>query len=268
MTMTSSMIRKLNGLLRAESLGKVIHYQDEMDSTNTTLLELGEKGASEGTVVIADRQTGGRGRLERKWISPAGTNLYISILFRPEIAASDAPLFTLIASIALNKVIEKLGVAETKIKWPNDIQISGKKAAGILTEMRPKREMVDFIVVGIGVNINMTREDMNEEMGKVAHIATSIKEHLGKDINRSKFAADLLLELENWYQIFSNKGKAIILREWANMWGDLDKRVRVKIEEKDSYEGAAIGIDEKGYLMVKTDYGEINTVISGDVIVL
>lgn len=265
--MTSSMIRNLNGLLRTQSLGKVIHYQDEMDSTNTTLLELGEKGASEGTVVIADKQTGGRGRLDRKWISPEGSNLYISVLFRPEIAAFDSPLFTLIASIALNRVIEKSGAAETKIKWPNDIQISGKKVAGILTEMRSKREMVDFIVVGIGVNINMTRDEMNERMGKVAYIATSIKEHIRKDINRSKFAADLLLELENWYQVFINKGKATVLTEWTKMWGDLNKRVLVNLEE-DSYEGTAIGIDEKGYLMVKTDSGEINTVISGDVAVI
>lgn len=262
------MIRNLNGLLRTESLGKVIHYQDEMESTNTTLLELGEKGASEGTVIIADRQTGGRGRLDRKWMSPSGSNLYISVLFRPEIVASDAPLFTLIASIALNKVIEKSGVLGAKIKWPNDIQIDGKKVAGVLTEMRPRREMADFIVVGIGVNINMTREFMNEELGEVAYIATSIKEHIGKDLNRSKFAADLLLELEELYKIFKNQGRAIILREWTTMWGDLNKRVRVIIDEQDSYEGTATGIDEKGYLIVKNDYNEIKKVIAGDVIIL
>lgn len=265
--MTSSLQRKLNGLLRTERLGKVIHFQDEMDSTNTALLELGEKGASEGTVVIAEQQTGGRGRLDRKWISPKGVNLYISILFRPEIAAFDSPLFTLIASIALNRVIEKSCAVEAKIKWPNDIQISGKKVAGILTEMRSKREMVDFIVVGIGVNINMSREQMNQEMGKVAYIATSIKEHTGQDINRSKFAADLLLELEHCYKTFSDKGKSPILSEWTSMWGDLNKRVLVNLEEN-SYEGTVIGIDEKGYLLVKTDDGEVNTVISGDVTVI
>ncbi|GJM15706.1 MAG: biotin--[acetyl-CoA-carboxylase] ligase [Thermodesulfobacteriota bacterium] len=239
-----------------------------MESTNTTLIELGEKGASEGTIVIADRQTGGRGRLDRTWISPAGTNLYISILFRPELAASDAALFTLIASIVLNKVIEKSGVSEAKIKWPNDIQIQGKKVAGVLTEIRTKREMVDFIVLGIGVNINMTRENMDKEMGKVAHIATSLKENLGKEINRSKFAADLLLELETWYQIFINNGKAKVLTQWTSAWGDLNKRVQVRIQDQEPYEGAAIGVDERGYLMVKTDDGEINKIIAGDVVVL
>jgi len=263
--MTSTMIRKLNGLLRTQSLGKVIHYQEEMGSTNTELIELGEKGASEGTVVIADKQTEGKGRLERTWVSPAGANLYISILFRPEIVATDSPLFTFLASIALKETIEKIGVTNTKIKWPNDIQIDGKKVAGVLTEMRSKRAMVDFIVVGIGVNINMSRDSIDKEMGEVARIATSIKENLGKDIDRAKFTADLLLELEKWYQIFSSKGKKAILREWTDKWGDLNKRVRINVEGEPEFEATALGIDDEGYLLVKTDNGEINKVIAGDV---
>lgn len=263
--MTSSMIRKLNGLLKTETLGKVIHYQDEMGSTNTTLLDLAEKGASEGTVVIADRQTHGRGRLGHSWISPSGKNLYISILLRPEIVAGDAPLMTLIASIALTEVNYKLGIEDTNIKWPNDIRIGGKKVAGVLTEMRPRREMADFIVVGIGVNINMSREDINSEMGSVATIATSIKEHCGKDVDRAKYTADLLLELEKWYKVFTNRGKAKILNEWTSKWGDKDKRVDVSINDEEQFEGTAVGIDEKGYLIVEMDDGEIKKVIAGDV---
>ena len=128
--------------------------------------------------------------------------------------------------------------------------------------------MVDFIVLGIGVNINMTTEEINNEMGTVAHTATSLKVELGKDINRSKFAADLLLELENWYQIFINNGKAKVLAQWTKTWGDLNKRVQVRIQDHEPYEGTAIGIDERGYLMVKTDEGGINKIIAGDVIVL
>jgi len=265
--MTSSIQRKLNGLLKTDILGKVIHYQDEMESTNTVLMELGGKGASEGTVAIADRQTGGRGRLGRKWISSAESNLYISILFRPEIVASDAPLFTLIASIALKELFEKIGINQARIKWPNDIQINGKKVAGVLTEMRPRREVVDFIVVGIGININMSRKDMDNLMGDVANIATSTKEYLGKDIDRAKFAADLLFELEKWYKIFLKNGKALVLREWTERWGDMSKRVRIEVEEG-NYEGRAIGIDSEGRLIVETDSGEINKVTAGDVIVL
>jgi BirA family biotin operon repressor/biotin-[acetyl-CoA-carboxylase] ligase len=263
--MTSTMIRKLKGLLKTQSIGKVIHYQDELGSTNTALLELGEKGASEGTVVIADKQTEGKGRLGRTWISPPGANLYISILLRPKISAADSPLFTLLASLALKETIDNTGVTNTNIKWPNDIQIEGKKVAGVLTEMRSKRETVDFIVVGIGVNINMERDYINSEMGEVAGIATSIKENLGEDIDRAKFTADLLLELEKWYQIFSNKGKSPILREWTRAWGDLNKRVRVSIEEEREFEGTALGIDDSGYLLVKRDNGAISKIIAGDV---
>lgn len=261
------MQRKLSSLLKTDYLGKVIHYQDKMESTNTTLMELGEKGASEGTVVIADRQTAGRGRLGRSWISPPELNLYISVLFRPEIASTEASLFTLIASIALRELVFKIGIEEAAIKWPNDIEVNGKKVAGVLTEMRPRREVVDFIVVGIGVNINMSREEMNKLMGNVAHIATSIKENVGKDLDRAKFAADLLLELEKWHQFYKNKGKSAILREWKQRWGDMGKRVRVEFEGEE-YEGTATGIDGHGYLMVQTDNGEINQVIAGDVTVL
>ena len=265
--MTSSMIRKLNGLLKTESLGKVIRYQDEMESTNSTLLDLGEKGASEGTVVIADRQTRGRGRLEHSWISPADKNLYISILFRPEIVASDAPLFTLIASVALVAVIQRLGLEDVNIKWPNDIRISGKKVSGVLTEMRPRREMADFIVVGIGVNINMSRDDIDSDMGDVARLATSIRENLGKDLDRAKFAADLLLELEKWYKVFTNRGrgKNTIISEWVSKWGDINKRIRVNINDQEEFEGKAIGIDDSGFLIVELDSGEETKVIAGDV---
>jgi len=266
--MTSSMIGKLNGLLKTQSIGRLIHYQDELGSTNTVLLELGEKGASEGTIVIADKQTEGKGRLGRKWVSPSGTNLYISVLFRPEISAADSPLFTFLASIALNETIEKTGVTNTEIKWPNDIQMDGKKVAGVLTEMRTKREMVDFIVVGIGVNINMSRDYINAEMGKVSRIATSIKENLGKDIDRAKFTADLLLELEKWYQIFCHKGKKPILKEWTRAWGDMNKRVRINMEGEQGFEGSALGVDDRGYLLVKTDNGEITKIIAGDVSVI
>lgn len=265
--MTANMQRKLNGLLKTDYIGKVIHYQDEMGSTNNVLLELGDKGASEGTVVLADRQTAGRGRLDRNWISPPDSNLYISILFRPEIAAIEASLFTLIASLALKEVIEHLGLDEARIKWPNDILIDGKKVAGVLTEMRPRREVVEFIVVGIGVNVNMSREDMKNQMGSVSNNSTSIMEHLGKEIDRAKFAADLLLGLEKWHKFYKEKGKAAVLKEWTSKWGDLNKRVRVEIEET-SYEGVAVGIDGQGYLMVETDQGEIQKVIAGDVIIL
>jgi BirA family biotin operon repressor/biotin-[acetyl-CoA-carboxylase] ligase len=259
------MIRKLNGLLKTETIGKVIHYFDETGSTNTVLSRLAGQGASEGTAVIADKQTSGKGRLGRKWISPAGMNLYISVLFRPSIPASESPLLTFLASIALVETIKKTGIRNTAIKWPNDVQIDGKKVAGVLTEMEPRGDRVGYIVVGIGVNINMTREEIRREMGETAKYATSLKESLGHDVDRAKFTGDLLLELESWYQTFNKRGKSSIIKEWTERWGGRDKRVRVVQENGSVTEGTAAGIDGEGHLLLKKEDGSIVKIITGDV---
>ena len=259
------MIRKLNGLLKTETIGKVIHYFDETGSTNTVLSRLADNGASEGTAVIADKQTGGKGRLGRKWISPPGMNLYISVLFRPAIPAWESPLFTFLASIALTETIKKTGIPNTAIKWPNDVEINGKKAAGVLTEMEPRGDRVDYIVVGIGVNMNMTREQIKREMGETAKLATSLKENLGEDVDRAKFTGDLLLELESRYRTFNRRGKSSIIKEWTERWGGYNKRVRVSAEDGEIIEGTTTGIDGEGRLLLKKDGENIVKIISGDV---
>ncbi len=261
-------IRKLNGLLRTDNIGKVLHFYDKVDSTNTVLYKLAENGASEGTAVIADSQTEGKGRLDRIWISPPGVNLYISLLFRPSIPARESPLMTLLTAVAIVEALKKTGVKNPSIKWPNDVQIDGKKVAGILTEMKPRGESVEFIVVGIGININMTRATINKEMREAARIATSIMEHLGRDVDRAKFTADLLLEIESWYGTFDKRGKASILKEWTARWGGLEKRVRVSTEKSETFQGTAIGIDGDGHLLVEKDDGETATVIAGYVSVI
>lgn len=266
--MTSPMIRKLNGLLKTETIGKVIHYFDETGSTNTILARLAENGASEGTTVIADKQTAGKGRLGRKWISPAGMNLYMSVLFRPSIPAWESPLLTFLASIALVETIKKTGITNTEIKWPNDVLIGGKKAAGVLTEMEPRGDRVDYIVVGIGVNINMTRSEIKREMGDIAKFATSLKESLGEDVDRAKFTGDLLLELESWYQTFNRRGKSFIMKEWTERWGGHNKHVRVSTEDGSVVEGTATGIDGEGHLLLKKEDGSMVKIITGDVTVI
>lgn len=266
--MTSPMIRKLNGLLKTENIGKVIHYFDETGSTNAVLSKLASNGASEGTTVIADKQTGGKGRLGRKWISPPGMNLYISVLFRPSIPAWESPLLTFLASVALVETIKKTGVSNASIKWPNDVLIDSKKIAGVLTEMEPRGERVDYIVVGVGVNINMTRAEINREMGETARSATSLKESLGTDVDRAKFTGDFLLELESWYQIFNRRGKTSIIKEWTERWSGYNKRVRVSGEDGSVTEGVATGIDGEGHLLLKKDDGSSVRIITGDVSVI
>lgn len=262
-TLASESIKRL---LKTETLGKVLYLFEEIGSTNEVAFELARNGAPEGTVVIADSQTQGRGRLQRRWISPPGVNLYISVIFRPSIAAKNAPFLTLVASIALAETIKNEG-ANTLIKWPNDILINWKKVAGVLTAMQPRGDEVDFVVVGVGVNLNMTRETMKKEMGEVAEIATSLREELGHEIERARFTADLINEIEIWYQRFLKNGKSPIIKEWMRRWGAINRRVQVKFNET-VVEGTASGIDENGYLLIKKDDGTTERIISGDVILL
>lgn len=263
--MSTIFVRKLNGLLKTEIMGKVIHYHQETGSTSSVLYRLAENGASEGTVVVADMQTEGKGRLGRTWISPPGINLYISVLLRPSIAAYDAPLLTFTASIAIVEAMKKTGIPGPLIKWPNDVVIDGKKAAGVLTEMKPAGERAEFVIVGIGVNINMTAEAMKLGMGEVSKTATSLREHLGREVDRAKFTADLLLELEAWYRAYTGRGKAHILGAWTERWGARGQRVRVNPEGKNAFQGIAEGIDNDGHMLVRKEDGGLATVVAGDV---
>jgi len=171
--------------LKSEKFGKSIYSFEDVGSTNEVAHELAINGAPEGTVVISDSQTRGKGRLERKWISPSGKNIYISTIFRPKIEARDAPFLTLVSSIALAETIRNEGT-DAFIKWPNDVLIDDRKVAGVLTEMTARGGRVDSIIVGIGLNINMTDQDMDEEMGKVAEIATSLRIVTGREIKEEE----------------------------------------------------------------------------------
>ncbi len=254
-------------LLKTEILGKIIYVFEDVGSTNEIAFELGRNGSPEGTMVIADSQTKGKGRLQRSWISPGEANLYMSVIFRPQIAAKEAPIFTLVSSIAVAEAIILEGPAHTLIKWPNDVLINGKKVSGILTEMEVTEDRVDFVVAGIGVNINMTREMMEQQMGEVAEIATSLREAAGREIERAQFIANLTSELEIWYQKFLKEGKSTIIKKWMERWGAINRRVRVKIDEM-TIEGIASGIDENGYLILQRGDGTTEKIVSGDVILL
>jgi len=250
--------------LRTEVIGKILEYYGEVGSSNDVAYEMAAEGSPEGTVVVADSQTKGRGRLHRKWISPPGMNLYISIILRPEIPTHNAPLLTLITSIALSETVRGFG-ADPRIKWPNDLLINGRKFAGILNEMQPKGEVVDFIVIGVGVNLNMSRRIIQEVMGEIGETATSILEVTGKTVDRAQFAAGFLMALENWYFIFKKEGSSYILNEWKNRWGELNKRIRVRLNGK-VMEGTAFDVDDAGHLLLRKDDGSVERIIAGDVI--
>lgn len=260
------MDRLINKHLRTKTFGRVIRFYREVESTNDVAFDLAKKGASEGTVIIADTQTKGRGRLQRKWISPPGFNLYMSIIFRPSISSKDASILTLVSSITLFETVKSYGI-KCRIKWPNDLLINRRKVAGVLTEMELGGDRVEFVLVGLGINLNMTRRVMNDLMGEVSEVATSVREELGHEVDRSEFAASVINLLEKWYQEFNTSGKSTIIDEWKKRWGDLNQRVRVKVGH-DWIEGIAYELDQNGFLLVRRDNGMTERIIAGDLTVI
>ena len=260
------MERLINKHLRTKTFGRIIRFYREVESTNDVAFDLAKEGAAEGTVIIADTQTKGRGRLQRKWISPPGFNLYMSIVFRPSISSKDASILTLVSSVALFETVNSYGI-KCQIKWPNDLLINRKKVAGVLMEMELDGERVEFVLVGLGINLNMTRGVMNNLMGEVSEIATSLREDLGHEVERSEFAANAINQLEKWYEEFNSKGKSTIIDEWKKRWGDMNKRVRIRVD-RNFIEGIAYDLDQNGFLLVRGDNGKIERIIAGDVTVI
>ncbi len=256
----------INMHLKTKTFGRVIRFYREVESTNDVAFDLAKKDATEGTVVVADAQTKGRGRLQRKWISPPGFNLYMSIIFRPSIPSKDASIMTLVSAIALFEAVNSYGI-KCRIKWPNDLLIGRRKVAGVLTEMEPDGDRVQFVLVGLGINLNMTRTMMNDFMGEVSEIATSVMEVLAQEVDRAKFAANVINLLEMWYDVLNIKGKSAIISEWKKRWGDLNKRVRVRID-RHLIEGIAYDLDDDGFLLVRKDSGEVERIIVGDLTVI
>ncbi len=256
----------INRHLKTKTFGRVIRFYREVESTNDVAFDLAKKDAKEGTVVIADAQTKGRGRLQRKWISPPGVNLYMSVIFRPSISSKDATILTLVSAIALYEAVNSYGI-KCQIKWPNDLLVNRRKVAGVLTEMEPDGDRVQFVLVGLGINLNMTRSMMNDLMGEVSEIATSVMEESGHEVDRSEFAANVINLLETWYEVFNSKGKPAVISEWKKRWGDLDKRVRVRIN-RNLIEGVAYDLDDDGFLLLRKDNGEVERIIVGDLSVI
>ncbi len=235
---------------------------DETASTNTVLREMGRSGAADGTTVIADRQTSGRGRLGRRWVSPEGGNLFMSVLFRPRISFSRCPASTFMASLALCDTFRAFGV-EPEIKWPNDVLSNGKKVAGVLSEAEPRGEMCDFVVIGIGVNINLSPERARELMAGFSDTVSSVSTVLGREVDRGSFASALIENLFRQQSGFVSKGADWTVARWAAEWGKLNRTVRVKNNGKE-IEGIARKVDGGGFLYIETADGELVKIVSGD----
>ena len=243
-------------------LGQVVHYWDEVDSTNAALFRLIKEGALEGTVVVADAQKAGRGRLGKQWFSPPGVNLHLSVFLKPPIQLAEARLYTLIGSLAIADAIEAHGV-KAQVKWPNDVLVNDKKIAGVLSEVQTRDGRIDSLILGIGVNVNIDRPGMDRMFGDVASGATSLYEVLGRTADRNALAARLLESLEQRHFDFLAHGKVPLLKEWRAR-SFLGRRVMVR-EEDMHVEGVAINLDEEGCLLVNLDDGSSVRVREGEV---
>ncbi|UFS69829.1 biotin--[acetyl-CoA-carboxylase] ligase [Geomonas sp. RF6] len=247
--------------LATRRVGREIICLKEIDSTNTHAFRLAEEGAAEGTVVLADTQTAGKGRLGRTWLSPPGVNLYCSVILRPPIAPLAACQLTFLSVVAVARAVEKCTTLVSEIKWPNDLLVSGKKVCGLLNEMNAETEQVNFVVLGIGVNLNMTAEQLGNGL---RHPATSLMEEGGVAVDRVAFTRVLLEELDSLYDLFLTQGERPVREEWLARSDLRDRGVTVVMGDR-VLQGVARGVDQFGALLVERPDGAVETVLSGDV---
>jgi len=232
---------------------------DECESTNDEAAELAKKGAAHGTIVVADAQTAGRGRGSNSWFSPPGTNLYLSCILRPTLAAVDCPPLTLAAGLGLWDAVNARGVSAA-LKWPNDVYVGRLKLAGILTEMTSRGSAVDYVVVGIGVNLN--QESFPSPLDATA---TSLRMQTGDEVDRQRFLEDVLGTCEVWFDRLQDRGLDAV----RDRWNERALRGRVRVTTgTSSIEGTVEGLGPAGGLRITSDSGEAQTIIAGEVTLL
>jgi len=231
-----------------------IHYFQEIGSTMDAARDLAKRGAGEGTIVIAEAQTHGRGRLSREWLSLKG-GIYFTIILRPKISPAYAPRINLMAAVAVATTIRRLFELKAELKWPNDVLIGGKKVCGILAEMNAEMDVINFVNVGIGINAN-TSVPQFEEM------ATSLKDALGKEISRKEFLNALLVEIRRRKSLLMGVD---LLEEWKKLSTTLNKDVKV-VAPGETIVGQAIDVDATGALVIRERNGSLRQAMAGDCI--
>ena len=251
---------EIHRYLETECFGSEIVFMDSVDSTNSLAMILAAQGAAHGTVVTADEQTDGKGRKGRDWISPSGSNLYLSIILRPEVSPADAsqiPVLSVMASIrALKRTVSDL---RPGIKWPNDIYCQGRKISGTLCEMKAEIDRVNHVVVGTGINVNMKHPD-----DSIKDTATSLLMETGSEYSRVRLSALLLEEFESVYTRWLSEGNLkFITDEWDSYSLLKDKQVNVRTANR-IVSGKALGIANNGALKLELPDGSVRFVFAGD----
>ena len=251
---------ELESRINTQWLGKKIVYKETVDSTNAEVRRRAEEGEDNGLLVVADGQTLGKGRRGRSWESPKGTNLYFSMLLKPDFAPDKASMITLVAAYSVATVIRKTTGLDAKIKWPNDIVVGKKKVCGILTEMSMERDYIHHVVVGIGINVN--EENYSIELEQMA---TSLKKEMGNLVLRANLLCDILSQFEKDYLTFlAAESLKPFLEEYNRMLVNKGALVKV-LDPKGEFSGIAGGISEDGRLNVFKENGQIEAVYAGEV---
>jgi BirA family transcriptional regulator, biotin operon repressor / biotin---[acetyl-CoA-carboxylase] ligase len=247
------------------SLWREVLCYKTVDSTNEAgvALCLGKESRS-GTVIVADMQKKGRGRLGRRWISPPGLNIYMSIVIVPAIGPKDATLLTILSAVACTNALRERCGADVSIKWPNDLMIKGGKIGGILTETRSDPDRIAWAVIGIGINVNMDSGSFTDEISKTA---TSIKAETGRPHARSGLIIAVLKEFERLYGLLLGGGRTTLVEEWKQLSCTLGRHVRVTASPR-PISGFAEDIDDEGMLLVRLPSGELKRIGAGDLTVM
>ena len=240
--------------------GHPVSFYDTVNSTNLRAKLDADNGASEGALVVADMQTAGRGRRGRTWSSPAGLNVYFTLILKPQYVPDKASMVTLVMALAVAEGIRETCGVEAGIKWPNDIVANGKKVCGILTEMSVERDFIHHVVIGVGINVGL-----QEFAPELAATATSLQAECGRNVPKAALVANIMKAFEKHYEVFRGKADLSgLIGSYNEMLVNRDREVRV-LDPKGEYNGIARGINEVGELLVELPDGRVEKVYAGEV---
>lgn len=240
--------------------GHPVNFYDTVNSTNLRAKLDADNGAPEGALVVADMQTAGRGRRGRTWSSPAGLNVYFTLILKPQYVPDKASMVTLVMALAVAEGIRETCGVEAGIKWPNDIVANGKKVCGILTEMSVERDFIHHVVIGVGINVGL-----QEFAPELAATATSLQAECGRKVPKAALVANIMKAFEKHYEVFRGKADLSgLIGSYNEMLVNRDREVRV-LDPKGEYSGIARGINEVGELLVELPDGRVEKVYAGEV---
>jgi BirA family biotin operon repressor/biotin-[acetyl-CoA-carboxylase] ligase len=251
----------ISQLGKTKVIGRDIRVFAQTTSTNDVIEKLARDGVKEGVVVFAELQTRGRGRLGRKWISPARKGLWFSVLLRPDLRPQETTQLTVAAATALRRAIAAQTDLKPEIKWPNDVQLRGRKVAGILTELNAELDRVKYVILGIGVDVNLAANDFPMELRKSA---TSLRIETGEALSRAGLATAILRELDKDYARIGSGKFAAVADEWEAHCSTIGHDVAIRVGDRE-VRGRAEALDEAGALLLRTDHGHLERIIGGDV---